>query len=92
MFTKILASLVVVAALGVSGFTMYSNTGCTGCPFSSMTSESPCCAVQASCCDVGASCCTEGEAQVASVVPDCCFPGSPCCDGSDCCLKATAAK
>jgi hypothetical protein len=98
MFAKILASLVVVAALGVGGYTMYSNHACTGCPFSSTAaSETDCCAVQSDCCDTASACCADGKvAAVAQVsgAPDCCFVGSPCCEGDDCCLKtkAKAAK
>lgn len=91
MFAKILASLVVVAALGVGGFTMYSNHACTGCPFSSSkATSSDCCAVQADCCDTAKSCCADGKVAAIAATPDCCFPGSPCCEGDDCCLKANA--
>ncbi len=92
MFAKALAGLVVVAALGIGGYTMYTNHACTGCPFSSAKStDSDCCSVQAECCETASACCSEGKLAAASV-PDCCFPGSPCCEGDDCCLKADAKK
>ena len=93
MFTKILASLVVVAALGIGGYTMYTNHGCTGCPFSSSkATESDCCATNDDCCDTVSSCCTDGKLAKASVT-DCCFPGSDCCfPGSDCCLTTGVSK
>lgn len=91
MFTKILASLVVVAALGIGGYTMYSNHACTGCPFSSAKSGGDCCSTQDECCESAKSCCSEGKLAAASV-PDCCFPGSDCCLGDDCCLKTGVTK
>lgn len=92
MFAKALAGLVVVAALGIGGYTMYTNHGCTGCPFSSSkTASTDCCAAQADCCETASACCADGKLAAASV-PDCCFPGSPCCEGDDCCLKTGATK
>ena len=92
MFTKILASLVVVAALGIGGYTMYSNHACTGCPFSSAKSGGDCCSTQDDCCETASSCCSEGKL-AKSPAADCCVPASDCCEtGGDCCLKAGLSK
>lgn len=92
MFAKVLASLVVVAALGIGGYTMYTNHGCTGCPFSSSkATDTDSCATNDDCCDTASSCCADGKLAKASA-PDCCFPGSACCDGGDCCLTTGISK
>jgi len=79
MFMKLIAGVVVTAALVTGGFTWGARS--PSAKESRAPRASACCSEGSACCNPASACCAE---DCCAVGADCCYPPSACCGSAAC--------